>query len=644
MTTKLRRLRVATLVTIVAMMLLLAGAAAGDPGDLDPTFNGTGVALLDHGAEADFGAAVVVQPDGKIIAGGTSVDSANNDFLLARFETNGSPDLDFGTGGVATTTFGNSQDDLQGLALQDDGKIVAVGNSVFFENQLAVVRLNVDGSPDPTFNEPGPVDGWVLIGPGTFTSGRDVAVAQDGSIIAVGTTSAGGPGTFSVVKLSSSGAPDLTFDTETVGGDEDDDGVVQTDIGDGNDEAHALALQPDGKIVAAGLSQDGGVYHLGLARYESGGDPDDSFSGDGKLLTPPEADTELVFGAVDVAVQPDGKILVATGTEDLDGDGDLTLFRYGTDGTLDDSFGGDGRLGVELAGDELPAAIALTNDGRMIIAGSIDNGTDNDLMVARLLGNGALDPSFGAGGSVVTPVGSQNDFAGGVAIQPDGKLAVVGSSVQEGPEAEFWDQMLTARYAARSAVPTTIDSSTATPVFGRSFTLSGQLTSADPLCRGGVEVQISRDVLGGSVAFAPIASRTTANDGTFSLGRTADRSANYRASVPASDSCEAGLDSQTVKVKKKVSLQASDSRVPAGSTVRLKATVAPCAGHRGDPVILQRKTASGFKKVASKASNQKCVAVFRVTMNGTRVFRAVAPKTDPDHLAGQSRTRRVTTV
>jgi hypothetical protein len=188
-----------------------------------------------------------------------------------------------------------------------------------------------------------------------------------------------------------------------------------------------------------------------------------------------------------------------------------------------------------------------------------------------------------------------------------------------------------------------LGSSATTRTFGQPFVLSGKVSSATASCESGVPVKITRDVLGGAVSFATIATVNTDPDGDYTLARTADRSANYRATVVGTVECAAATATKAVNVKKKVTLKAP-RRVAKGTTAKLKVVVAPCSGHQRKKVTLQRKTASGFKKVATKATNAKCIAIFKVRMKKASVFRAVAPQSDADHLAGTSKTRKVRVI
>ncbi|MCB0759583.1 MAG: T9SS type A sorting domain-containing protein, partial [Flavobacteriales bacterium] len=182
---------------------------------------------------------------------------------------------------------------------------------------------------------------------------------------------------------------------------------------------------PDGKIVVAGDASNGTDDDLALARYNTDGSLDNSFSADGKLTT--------AFGTGDgsgsaVAIQVDGKIVVAgyasNGTDD-----DLALTRYNTNGTLDNSFGMDGKVTTAFGtGDDHGYAVAIQPDGKILVAGDAFNGTNYDLALARYNTDGSLDNGFSDDGKVTTAFGTDDEYGSSVAIQPDGKLIVAGSS------------------------------------------------------------------------------------------------------------------------------------------------------------------------------------------------------------------------
>jgi uncharacterized delta-60 repeat protein len=188
-------------------------------------------------------------------------------------------------------------------------------------------------------------------------------------------------------------------------------------------QAHAVAIQPDGRIIAVGTHPFG----LALARYMPNGSLDPTFGGDGTVghwgpSSPPSA-----IDAHAVALQPDGRILAAGGYDVFA----MGIARFLPHGRLDPSFGGDGVVRTRVKGSEQElSALALQPDGRILVAGSswphesITEGVPR-FVVIRYRRNGSLDPSWGGDGKVVTFFPG-NAYAAGAAFQPDGKLVVVG--------------------------------------------------------------------------------------------------------------------------------------------------------------------------------------------------------------------------
>jgi uncharacterized delta-60 repeat protein len=203
------------------------------------------------------------------------------------------------------------------------------------------------------------------------------------------------------------------------------DGWETTGFGSGSAQAHAIAVQGDGKLVVAGFQQSGDRYDFAIVRYTSSGRLDRTFGGDGKVLTDFGSANDIATG---IAVQADGKIVVGGYTIDEGGDFDFALARYQGSGRLDRSFGSQGLVTTDLGGDEVVHAIALQDDGRILVAGDAGtaNGDDFDFAVMRYTGTGQPDSTFGDGGSIVTAFGPDHDVAQAVAVQEDGKVVLVG--------------------------------------------------------------------------------------------------------------------------------------------------------------------------------------------------------------------------
>ena len=389
--------------------------AKAAPGDLDPNFNG-GTVRTGFGFGNDVIHSTVLQPDGKIVVAGYAQDNAY-DFALARYNPDGTLDTSFDGDGTVTTDFAAGTDDLQAIALQGDGKIVAAGRSSVggsFSSDVALVRYHANGSLDTSFGG----DGKVTTDFGTSDDRAYAIVVQpDGKIVVAGNAQ----GDFALARYN----PDGSLDTSFGNG-----GKVVTDFASGIDGAYALAIQPDGKIVAAGkgFAVEEGISNFALARYHVNGLLDSSFDGDGKVLTDFAQGTDLVK---DLVIQGDGKIVAAGSSESADYD--IALVRYNTNGSLDTSFDEDGKVTTVVgAGDDFGEAVLLQGDGKIVVVGRSFNGANDDFVVARYLSNGAIDPAFGYANSpvVVTRVGTNEDQAFSAVLQPDGMIIAAGQSTR----------------------------------------------------------------------------------------------------------------------------------------------------------------------------------------------------------------------
>lgn len=403
--------------TVLALVLTFPGTAVAAPGDLDPAFGGDGRVLTGI-ADDDRAGDVAVQPDGKIVSVGSSADHSvtESHFALTRHHADGTPDTTFGGDGTVTTPINNMDPDLQwseanALALQPDGKIVVVGTSWRgWENccWFTVARYTADGTLDPEF---GGGDGRVFTDFGGPDEARDVAVQPDGRIVAAGSSG----GRVALARYNADGSPDTSFG----GG----DGQVSDDPAPGLPEeggdGRALALQPDGRIVVGG--QVGATrFDFVVLRYQANGTLDTSFGGDGIERTD--------FGAYEsvegLAVQPDGRIVAAGGSS-----GRFALARYLPSGTLDTGFDGDGR--VLTPGGEAADVALQPGDGRIVVAGN--NGPGGDFAVVRHNPGGGQDTGFGTAGVATADFGG-GDAARGVALQPDGGIVAAGGG---GPDNDF---------------------------------------------------------------------------------------------------------------------------------------------------------------------------------------------------------------
>ena len=239
--------------------ILTAGQSGGDfalaryntDGSLDSSFGTGGLVTTDFGGMSESANSVILLPNGKIVAVGFSNASGDFEFALSRYNSDGSLDSSFGTGGLVTTSFGGTIDRANSAILQPDGKIVAAGES---DGDFALARYNSDGSLDSSFGTGGLVT--TDFG-GTSDDANSVVLQPDGKIVAAGATNASGDFNFALARYNSDGLLDSSFGTG---------GLVTTDFG-GADELLAAVIQANGRIVGAGESDVLGNLEFALARY-----------------------------------------------------------------------------------------------------------------------------------------------------------------------------------------------------------------------------------------------------------------------------------------------------------------------------------------------------------------------------------------
>jgi uncharacterized delta-60 repeat protein len=388
--------------TAIALAALLLGAtvALAAPGDLDPTFDGDGIATIDFGG-SDRAQEVLAQADGKLVVAGRGAPG-DGDFAVGRLNLNGSPDDTFGSAGKTLVDLGAADGDrAEAAALQPDGRIVLAGvaHPGGADNNLGFARVTANGSLDASFDG----DGRRVIDYGGDDQAVDVVLQPDGKIVAAGTIFGG---EFLVVRLNPDGSSDTTFS----GG-----GAASVNFG-GDDDGSAVALQGDGKIVVAGRTSSPGGSDVAVARLNADSSLDTTFDADGRRTL----DLGNVDSAADVLLQPDGKIVVvgATGFPATH----ATVTRLNPNGSLDTSFDGDGTVRVDTGADDQAVAVALQANGKIVVAGS----KAGSPLLLRLQPGGALDTTFGSGGQRTLPVSGS---ANAVTLRSGGRIAAAGSSL-----------------------------------------------------------------------------------------------------------------------------------------------------------------------------------------------------------------------
>jgi uncharacterized delta-60 repeat protein len=397
-------------------------------GALDPTFgNGAGYVTTSPSNGNDSAFSALVQPDGKVVAAGTAdlVNAKKNvltaeDFAVARYNTDGTLDASFGSGGQALANFGSvvvsgsgpsyyAQSHAAALYPQagtaNDDKIVLAGEQDVYsksgvQTNFALARFNTNGTLDSTFGQAGEVTTSFPVG--SLGGAHGVVIQPDGKIVAAGGSTTG----FELARYYANGTLDTSFGNG---------GKVVTSLGQ-TSYVSALLLQPDGKLIVVGYMEPASGDVWELARYNANGTLDTSFGNGGIVSgtfgTGADADAAALYpnGTANA-----GKIIVAGNVP-----GGSGLARYNPDGSLDSTFGNGGE--VITSASPYPWAVAIAADGKIVVPGNYNTG---GFAMARYNPDGSVDSTFGNGGIVSTSIGTRS-LATTVALQSNGDFVLAG--------------------------------------------------------------------------------------------------------------------------------------------------------------------------------------------------------------------------
>ena len=340
-------------------------------------------------------------------------------------------DPGFGTSGRVVTAFPGefSGDTALSLAILPDGRVVAAGstNVNLANTHMAVARYLTTGALDPSFGG----DGRVVVpfpppppGPDSVAEAWATLPQPDGRVVLVGGAAVFMGSVFALARLNDDGSLDTTFGTG---------GRVTTTFPGISVGARAGLLQPDGRIVAVGLSSGAALV---AARYDGNGSLDPTFGSGGRLVVPLPGSFDLA----DVVLQPDGKLVVAGTMPSAPFlSRDFALVRLLANGDLDTSFSGDGVATADFGGIETGSSVVVLGDGRLVLAGSRGTELPNsvtDFAVARFLPDGALDTSFGAAGLALLDSG-EPEYPAQIVELPNGNLLLAGSTSNQGVPIDF---------------------------------------------------------------------------------------------------------------------------------------------------------------------------------------------------------------
>jgi len=386
-------------------------------GEFDTSFNTVGYVRQELNEQGGWNAVHIDTQDRILVTGWAGDLFGDKDMYACRFVSSGSPDQTFSIDGIISYEQASSPDTGCDIITDSSGRVIIagkIGNGPDFVD-LAVWRYKENGNTDLDFT--------TVVYEGSVTSDSDVAngivLDNSGKIIVAGYTRIGTDADIIIQRYNDDGTPNISFG---------DEGTVTRDHGE-TDWCYSVALDDDGKIVAAGRIYSGSDSDLGVWRFNSNGSPDNSFDDDGAAIYGSAELGNTNNSGLDVLVDGNGKILVVG--QNYDGsDYYVILVRLNEDGSLDTSFGTGGKVQYN-HGFKFNSGYGLCLDeaGNILVTGrvDVDASFNGRLAVWRYLPDGSPDPTFGSGGVFVCDDGISGTGSG-IAADADGKIIVAGSS------------------------------------------------------------------------------------------------------------------------------------------------------------------------------------------------------------------------
>ena len=408
-------------------------------GSLDNSFNFGNQTQALWGITDNRVYSITTQNDGKVIAVGSSNNSIDNDFFVVRTNSDGTLDSTFGGTGIFTIPVGSHGGVANSVLVQNDNKIIIAGyanNGT--NNNFALVRFNTDGILDNNFGNSGIVKTQNLSSD-ILTS---AALQTNQMIVAAGFSYNGSNDVFAIARYDTSGNLDNTFSSN---------GFIFTPIGSGNSEAIKVLIQTDGKIVAVGNSFNGSFTQAALVRYKYNGDLDSTFGSNGIAQALIGSTDDNISGAV---LQSDGKIVIGGYTFN-NGNYDILLVRFKSDGVIDSTFGTNGYLISPVGSShDFANSLSIQSDGKLILSGYTQNGSRFNNFVMRFNTDGTVDNTFGSNGILISIWGTSSEFTYASTLQSDGNILTGGFASNGGTYSPF----TIIRYINTSALPVELSS------------------------------------------------------------------------------------------------------------------------------------------------------------------------------------------
>lgn len=440
--------------TLLAFLFITLNTCFAQLGAIDATFGQNGFVTSDFGSNYDWARDIVVQPDGKIIVLGHSDINSTTDIAMTRLNSDGTTDMSFNSTGISVQDLSNSQELPHEILLQPDGKILVCGKTVFVNNPVPtedffIARFNADGTPDLSFNNQGynsvdyiglqnycyhmALDNQgriVLVGMGytsSFTliqaeafrfnsdgtkdttfamtgnyifpqSGgeestfRRVAVQSDGKIVISGRLkSSSGLYDALLLRLKDDGSPDSTFSS---------DGIAIIDLGSYDEEVTGMVLQANGDILIGGTYQDpvGSTAMAFVAKILANGNPDVTFGTGG--VTYAQSSTGFAMDYItDMVMHPNGNIFLGGYSTGSFPNYSFSFFGFNDMGAPLTAFGNNGSIVHPYQNETVTTSgLAMQADNQIVACGILSPsglfGSPSDFISIRI--NGDITTSLNA--------------------------------------------------------------------------------------------------------------------------------------------------------------------------------------------------------------------------------------------------------
>ena len=422
-------------ILLFSPLFLTSSLLLAQAGSLDGSYSGNGKTQLLVGSSYSGGSAMAIQPvDQKIVVAGSYFTGTGTSAAVIRYNTDGTPDAQFGSGGTATINLGIATTTVSAVTIQPNGMILVAGGYLVSGGNwnLFLARLTINGALDGSFNNN---LGFATVPNYTSVGASAMALQPDGKILVSGTYYEPGSGNgktgqfdFGTVRFTSAGAIDNSFGQN---------GQVVTNPGSEKNVLTGVAWSPTGggKIIVCGyrepwINNNTGVDSAIVVQYTGNGVLDAAGFVTGGIARFSVGNDDAC-SAYAITIQPDGKILLAGSYSSSGGtDPDFLIMRLNTNGVLDNSFAGNGKLGVGFGHFDIAYAIAFQPSTSQIVAAGITQVSSEDrFALCRVNSNGTLDNTFGGGGKVIANwSNTQQAIAYGVAIQANGRVVVAGQN------------------------------------------------------------------------------------------------------------------------------------------------------------------------------------------------------------------------